>query len=193
MRPASFLKKSFNGWKVNIITGNEELSRKIALKPLRVNTVYNGPIKCSTSVYELDNSYREDKKGERDNTKGAVVFENRLRKNLKNIRKWAKKEGVSSYRIYDADIPEYSAAVDYYESEYIYLQEYQPPKEIPAGKAEKRLMDMVKKISSVLEIERDKNILYDREKRQKSSSQYMKLSDSGEFEIMNEGETLILC
>ena len=180
------LKKSFNGWKVNIITGNEELSRKIALKPLRVNTVYNGPIKCSTSVYELDNSYREDKKGERDNTKGAVVFENRLRKNLKNIRKWAKKEGVSSYRIYDADIPEYSAAVDYYESEYIYLQEYQPPKEIPAGKAEKRLMDMVKKISSVLEIERDKIFIRQR-KRQKSSSQYMKLSDSGEFEIMNEG------
>ncbi len=180
------LKSSFDGWKACIITGEGELSRKFGLKPVRVNTVYNGPIKCTASVFELDSSYRKASKGEKDNTKGAVVFENRLRKNLKNIRKWAKKEGVTSYRIYDADIPEYSAAVDLYENAFVYLQEYQPPREIPAGKAEKRLMDMVKKLSSVLEIERDRIFIRQR-KRQKSSSQYTRLDSSGEYEVMNEG------
>ena len=186
METGEILKKSFDGWKVTVITGNEELSRKIGLKPLKVNTVYNGPIKCTASLYDLDNSYREDKKGERDNTKGAVVFENRLKKNLKTIRKWAKKEGVSSYRIYDADIPEYSAAIDFYEGEFIYLQEYQPPKEIPTGKAEKRLVDMVKKISAVLEIDRDRIFIRQR-KRQKSANQYMKHGDTRKYEVMNEG------
>ena len=180
------LKTSFDGWKVSVITGEGELSRKFGLKPVRVNTVYNGPIKCSASVYELDSSYRDENRESRDNTKGAVVFENRLRKNLKNLRKWAKKEGVSSYRIYDADIPEYSAAVDFYEGKYVYLQEYQPPKEIPAGKAEKRLMDMVKRLCSVLEIERGRIYIRQR-KRQKASSQYTKLDNSGEYEVMKEG------
>ena len=109
-----------------------------------------------------------------------------MKKNLKTVRKWAGKEGVSSFRIYDADIPEYSAAIDLYEGEFIYLQEYQPPKEIPAGKAEKRLMDMVKKLSSVMEIERDKIFIRQR-KRQRFSSQYTKLDSTGEYEVMNEG------
>ncbi len=183
------LKKSFNGWTVSVISGNEELLRKIALKPLKVNTVYNGPLKCRASVYEIDSVYREDLKGEKDNTKGAVVFENRLKKNLKNLRKWAEKEGISSYRIYDADIPEYSAAVDFYESKFVYLQEYAPPKEIPQGKAEKRLMDMVKKISSVLGIERD-NIFIRQRKRQRSASQYLKYGDTERFEVMSEGGLL---
>ena len=179
------LKKSFDGWKVSVITGEGELSRKFGLKPIKVNTVYNGPIKCAASLYELDSSYRKESSIEKDNTKGAAVFENRLRKNLKNIKKWKKQEGISSYRIYDADIPEYSAAIDFYEGEFVYLQEYQPPKEIPAGKAEKRLMDMVKKLSSVLEIDRDRIFIRQR-KRQKSSSQYTKLDSSGEYELMKE-------
>ena len=180
------LRESFDGWKATVITGEGELSRKFGLKPSRVNTVYNGPIKCTASVFELDSSYRKESREEKDNTKGSVVFENRLRKNLKTVRKWAGKEGVSSFRIYDADIPEYSAAVDLYENQFVYLQEYQPPKEIPAGKAEKRLMDMVKKLSSVLDIERDKIFIRQR-KRQRSSSQYIRLDSSGEFEVMNEG------
>ncbi len=46
-------------------------------------------------------------------------------------------------------------------------------------------MDMVRKLSSVLEIERDKIFIRQR-KRQKSSSQYSKLDSSGEYEVMKE-------
>ena len=42
-------------------------------------------------------------------------FANRLRKNARLRRKWAKREGVSCYRVYDADLPDYSAAIDLYE------------------------------------------------------------------------------
>lgn len=42
------------------------------------------------------------------------LFENRLSKNLKKLRKWARKNRVSCYRIYDKDIPEIPLAVDIY-------------------------------------------------------------------------------
>jgi 23S rRNA (guanine2445-N2)-methyltransferase / 23S rRNA (guanine2069-N7)-methyltransferase len=46
---------------------------------------------------------------------GASMFENRLRKNLKHLRRWAIREDVHCYRLYDADLPEYAVAVDLYE------------------------------------------------------------------------------
>src|SRR5512137_868289 len=46
--------------------------------------------------------------------KGAEMFANRLRKNLRHVGKWARREGVTCYRVYDADLPEYALAVDVY-------------------------------------------------------------------------------
>ena len=45
---------------------------------------------------------------------GAQMLVNRLQKNLKQLEKWAKKKDISCYRLYDADMPEYSAAIDIY-------------------------------------------------------------------------------
>ncbi|MFR3452282.1 MAG: class I SAM-dependent methyltransferase [Collinsella sp.] len=42
-------------------------------------------------------------------------FAARLRKVARQRRKWAKREGVSCYRIYDADLPDYAASIDLYE------------------------------------------------------------------------------
>ncbi len=45
---------------------------------------------------------------------GAQMFANRLRKNLKAAQDWARKDEVDCYRIYDADMPEYAFAIDWY-------------------------------------------------------------------------------
>ncbi len=45
----------------------------------------------------------------------ATMFANRLRKNAKHRRKWASRQGVSCYRLYDYDIPEVPLIVDTYE------------------------------------------------------------------------------
>jgi 23S rRNA (guanine2445-N2)-methyltransferase / 23S rRNA (guanine2069-N7)-methyltransferase len=63
------------------------------------------------------------------------MFVNRLQKNWRHLRKWAKREGVSCYRIYDADLPEYAVAVDLYEQS-AHVQEYQAPKTVDEKKAE---------------------------------------------------------
>ena len=48
---------------------------------------------------------------------GAQMFANRLRKNLRQLRAWARREAVSCYRIYDADMPEYAFAIDLYQAD----------------------------------------------------------------------------
>ena len=43
------------------------------------------------------------------------VLANRLRKRYKHFAKWARRQGIGSFRIYHHDIPEYPLIVDYYE------------------------------------------------------------------------------
>jgi 23S rRNA G2069 N7-methylase RlmK/C1962 C5-methylase RlmI len=47
----------------------------------------------------------------------AVVemFANRVRKNARHLGKWARREGVTCWRVYDRDIPEVPVTVDTYE------------------------------------------------------------------------------
>jgi 23S rRNA (cytosine1962-C5)-methyltransferase len=52
------------------------------------------------------------------------MFANRLAKNYKHISKWARRQGISCYRIYDHDIPQFPFAIDKYES-YIHISEYE--------------------------------------------------------------------
>ena len=49
----------FEGWKVLALSGSEELSRELGMKPLQVNTVYNGPIKCVSGIFAVSTRYRE--------------------------------------------------------------------------------------------------------------------------------------
>jgi 23S rRNA (guanine2445-N2)-methyltransferase / 23S rRNA (guanine2069-N7)-methyltransferase len=45
----------------------------------------------------------------------AAMFANRVKKNARHLGKWAKREGVTCYRVYDRDIPEVPVTLDTYE------------------------------------------------------------------------------
>ena len=45
----------------------------------------------------------------------ATLFSNRLKKRYKELRKWARKNRISCYRLYDRDIPEVPVSLDLYE------------------------------------------------------------------------------
>jgi len=47
---------------------------------------------------------------------------NRLRKNLRNVGKWARQQNISCYRLYDNDLPEYAFAIDVYDDK-VYMAE----------------------------------------------------------------------
>jgi 23S rRNA (cytosine1962-C5)-methyltransferase len=44
----------------------------------------------------------------------ASAFENRLTKNVRHFTKWARRQGLEAYRVYDRDMPEFPWAVDLY-------------------------------------------------------------------------------
>ena len=44
------------------------------------------------------------------------AFENRLRKNLAYRRRWARRRGISCFRVYDRDVPQFPFAVDWFEA-----------------------------------------------------------------------------
>ena len=45
----------------------------------------------------------------------AELFVNRLKKKYKELRKWARKNRISCFRLYDRDIPEIPVSLDVYE------------------------------------------------------------------------------
>ncbi len=85
-------------------------------------------------------------------------FANRLRKNARLRRKWAKRESVSCYRVYDADLPDYSAAIDLYEGcpqtpgRWLVIAEYAAPKTIDPALAQARMLDILAIAPRILDV-----------------------------------------
>ena len=120
----------------------------------------------------------------------SEAFANRLTKNLKKLEKWAKRENVECYRMYDADLPEYNVAIDRY-GEYIIIQEYRAPKEIELGKVRRRFLDVVSTVRYMLNLSDDKLVIKVRE-RQKGRKQYEKMDAKKQSLVMHEGQAKII-
>ncbi|MFN0038305.1 MAG: class I SAM-dependent methyltransferase [Burkholderiales bacterium] len=56
----------------------------------------------------------------------AEMFANRVSKNYRHLRKWARREGIECFRVYDRDIPELPLALDLYKDRAL-LHEYSRP------------------------------------------------------------------
>ncbi|PKF63868.1 bifunctional 23S rRNA (guanine(2069)-N(7))-methyltransferase RlmK/23S rRNA (guanine(2445)-N(2))-methyltransferase RlmL [Psychromonas sp. psych-6C06] len=120
----------------------------------------------------------------------SEAFANRLSKNLKKLEKWAQRENVECYRLYDADLPEYNVAIDRY-GEYIIIQEYRAPKEIELGKTRRRFLDVVSTVRYMLDLSDDKLVIKVRE-RQKGRKQYEKMDAKKQSLIMHEGPAKLI-
>lgn len=117
---------------------------------------------------------------------GIEMFKNRIRRNLRVWRRRRLKQGVSCYRLYDADLHEYNAAVDLYEEKDLVVSEYAPPKTIEPEKAQRRLQEMLGALSELLEIDSN-HIFLKQRARQKGNNQYQRLEISGERQVVREG------
>ena len=119
---------------------------------------------------------------------GAEMFANRLRKNRRTLGRWARKEEIDCFRLYDADMPEYALAVDLYRGEelWVHVQEYSPPKSVDRSQARIRRSAALAVIPQVLEIP-EKQIFFKVRERQRGSSQYEKLGMRGLFHDVREG------
>jgi 23S rRNA (guanine2445-N2)-methyltransferase / 23S rRNA (guanine2069-N7)-methyltransferase len=123
-------------------------------------------------------------------SEGGQMFANRLQKNLKTLGKWARREGIDCYRVYDADMPEYAMAIDLYH-DWVHVQEYAAPKSIDPEKASARLYDALAAIPQALNIDKSRVIIKRRE-RQSGTRQYERQSTQGQFTQVQEGGVQLL-
>ena len=116
-------------------------------------------------------------------------FAARLQKVAKLRAKWSKREDVSCYRVYDADLPDYAVAIDLYQASeasrgrdkggrWLVVQEYAAPKGIDLDLAHRRLLDVLAIAPHVLGVDPNDVTLRVR-KRAKGGSQYASEQEEG--------------
>ncbi|WP_296058142.1 bifunctional 23S rRNA (guanine(2069)-N(7))-methyltransferase RlmK/23S rRNA (guanine(2445)-N(2))-methyltransferase RlmL [uncultured Amphritea sp.] len=204
------LKAEFAGWQAAVFTGNPELCRMMKLASDKTYKLYNGAIPSQLQIFnirarkeaELQAPVRsadsEPDVCESGSTEtapvelsdGAQMLVNRLKKNLKQLGKWAKRQDITCYRLYDADLPEYSAAIDIYDG-WVHVQEYQAPKSVDMVKAFARLQEIVAVLPSVLGVPAA-NVILKQRRRQQGTSQYEKQDQTAHFIDVTEGGCRIL-
>ena len=219
------LRNEFQGWRAGVFTGNPELGKQMGLRADKKYKFFNGTIASELLMFTIsseafvqsrveqdarfskdDNVRKEaEAKVKVENKKeqaaalsnGAQMLVNRLQKNLKQLEKWAKKNDISCYRLYDADMPEYSAAIDIYRGQtqpnrapqlYAHVQEYAAPKSVDEEKAAARFVEIEQAVPFALDIP-DSHISYKQRRRNRGASQYEKLNErpTGDLFSVQEG------
>ncbi|WP_096085963.1 bifunctional 23S rRNA (guanine(2069)-N(7))-methyltransferase RlmK/23S rRNA (guanine(2445)-N(2))-methyltransferase RlmL [Agaribacterium haliotis] len=193
---AALAKEHYPGWRLALFSSNMELLAQTRLRCARKYKLHNGPIPCELRLYELnaEATLRDDSRagaGARLNVEldeGGQMLANRLRKNLNKLKSWLKTSGIEAYRVYDADLPEYSSAIDVY-GDYLHIQEYQAPSSVDARKAKQRLHMTVAAAAQVFAMDRAHISLKTRQ-RNRGQEQYEKLGalDEQDFFTVREGK-----
>ncbi len=78
-------------------------------------------------------------------------FENRLRKNAKHRFRWAARQGLTAFRVYDLDVPGWPFAVDWYAG-HAHIMEYPGRKQLRSGALEALRAEVLRATGAVLEL-----------------------------------------
>jgi len=195
------VRDSLPGWRSAVITDNAQLGKFTGLTLFDSVPFDNGPIACEVLFYRAPKPVRADEMSSQsesmpadkvveaeqiDISEQGRMFENRLRKNLKHLAKWVRKNNITCYRIYDADLPDYALAIDLYDDQ-VHVQEYAPPKQIDAQKAVERLKEAMQIIPDVLEVP-PANVALKVRQKQRGLNQYeAQAAQNQRFEVQENG------
>lgn len=202
------LRQACLGWEAAVLTSAPDLGKRMGIRSHKQYAFWNGALPCklllikveldqfvtgqrsASSVDKTDNVVPQPVAELARLSEGGQMFANRLQKNLRQLGKWARKEGIQCYRLYDADMPEYALAIDLY-GDWVHVQEYAPPRSIDPQKAQERLFDALGAIPQALGISRERVVVKRRE-RQSGTRQYERQASQGEFLEVNEGGVKLL-
>jgi 23S rRNA (guanine2445-N2)-methyltransferase / 23S rRNA (guanine2069-N7)-methyltransferase len=195
----TLLREHFAGWEAVILAGSPDAGLELGIRAERVHTLWNGALECrllrlKISAEAEKQMLHKGRSARIDETlaesPGSKMFGNRVGKNLKLLEKWAAKEQVSCYRVYDADMPEYSFAIDRYAESggdrvWLYVQEYAAPKTIDPESVQRRRNEALAALPGVTGIPVER--IHLRQRRQtKRGEQYEKVDNAGEFQLVEE-------
>jgi 23S rRNA (guanine2445-N2)-methyltransferase / 23S rRNA (guanine2069-N7)-methyltransferase len=176
------LREAWGGWNVALLTGREDLGPRLGLRAHSRHAFFNGAIPCA--LLQFDINRRQTDSASPPIQDLAPDFVNRLRKNLRHLGKWARRNGVSCYRIYDADLPDYAVAVDQYLTTdgqtHLHVQEYAAPDSIEPARAEARLRGALAGLVSVTGVPAEA-LHFKVRRAQKGETQYTRQAETGRF------------
>ncbi|GGZ61967.1 ribosomal RNA large subunit methyltransferase K/L [Lysobacter xinjiangensis] len=187
-------------WRASLLCGDESLARATGLRAKKTYALFNGAIE--TVLLTVDpvappgRTVAADANGAapvQALSPGAEMVANRLRKNLKRLKAWREREGVTCFRAYDADLPEYAAAIDVYATDereprtFLHVQEYAAPADIPETDTRRRRNELLAAAREVFGVPRE-NVAVKTRERGKGGSKYGHFDRRGEFVAVREGQ-----
>ncbi len=199
------LRQACLGWEAAVFTGAPELGKRMGLRSHKQYAFWNGALPCKLLLIkvQVEQFVTNERRGRVEDeqtpteaptqvllSEGGQMFANRLQKNLKQLGKWARREGIECYRLYDADMPEYALAIDLYR-DWVHVQEYAAPKSIDPDKAQARLLDALAAIPQALGVAQNRVVIKRRE-RQAGTKQYRRQASQGQFMEVSEGGVRLL-
>ncbi|MFW6288510.1 MAG: class I SAM-dependent methyltransferase [Spirochaetota bacterium] len=113
------------------------------------------------------------------------IFVNRLKKRAKHLGKWARRNDITCYRLYDADIPEVPLVVDIY-ANYLHVAEYHAPhKDLPGPPElyQERMLDAARRALVV----KEDHAFYKTRRRTARGEQYERLGSESVTATVAEG------
>lgn len=157
------LREHFVGWDAAILSASGETARALKLRSYRVHRLWNGAIECRLLRINLASPGSKDLQSRLRASEtaaisaGAQMLANRLRKNRQLLDKQARRQQVSCYRLYDADMPEYAFAIDRYAAAdtgavHLHVQEYAAPSTVDPEAARRRRHDALAVLSESLQV-----------------------------------------
>lgn len=115
-------------------------------------------------------------------TSKYIDFENRLRKKYRLVGKQARKQGISCFRFYDHDMPEFPICVEQYE-DHIYMAEYVRKHRLDDYLYQEWRTQSIQAVANVTGIPKEKIFFKQRYKVVSRNDQYQKL-DSSQHKII---------
>ena len=186
------LRRVVPDWRASLLCGDRELAFATGLRAKKSYQLFNGALECTLLVCDPIHVPRREPAEARTLSDGAQMVANRLRKTLRASKSWREREAVDCFRAYDADIPEYAAAIDVYTTadareRWLHVQEYAAPADIPEEIARGRFGDLLAGAAEALQVPRERIAVKTRAKG-KGGSKYGRFQQRGEMLVVREGD-----
>lgn len=181
------LKRGFDGWTAYIFAAHGDSLKHLGLRPERRHVLYNGAIECRLLQIPVRGSRAGSATSPswRKPSGKAQMFVNRIKKNRKKWERWAKRNDIECYRLYDADIPEYDVAIDRYRSKAL-VHVFQKEHDSVDDRAKQRIQDVLLTLPETLGIDATDVVVKVRRKHEQGD-QYARISQREAEMTVREG------
>ena len=115
-----------------------------------------------------------------------IMFDNRLKKVFRILSKQAKQQGVTCFRLYDRDLPEFPLIIDLYEDE-VLVTEYRSSHRLSEEEYERWFNDSLEVVQHVLAKDPLKIHIKERKRKESRQDQYQKTDNQQQYIQVGEG------